>query len=138
MVELVVWADSLSVGIDEIDLQHRKLLEICGELYTASKLDSEQYKLKMSKVIKSVTDYTVYHFREEEALQRRYGYPQADFHKIQHDDFVSSVSEQVNKLNENDPADGANFYAYLANWIVTHVAKSDKIWAGFVKKAMEK
>jgi hemerythrin len=33
---------------------------------------------------------------------------------------------------ENKDA-GVKFYNFVANWVLTHIAKADKIWANYVK-----
>lgn len=135
MTELIEWNDSLSVGIPEIDLQHKKLLKIAGELYELC-VNGTDLKNQLPVVLKRLTDYTVYHFTEEEKFQRKYGYEQVDFHKLQHDQFVTKVMEQINKLNTSSVKEALEFYKFLAMWVTMHIAKADKDWAVVIKQKM--
>ena len=62
MADKIEWNDEYLLGILEIDNQHKKLVAIANELFDITTGNSEVYKLEMSKVLKKLTDYTVYHF----------------------------------------------------------------------------
>ena len=74
MAEKIEWNDEYLLGIQEIDNQHKKLVAIANELYDITTGNSEVYKLEMSKVLKKLTDYTVYHFSSEEEFMKKKGY----------------------------------------------------------------
>ncbi len=136
MAQKLEWLDSYSIAIEEIDLQHKKLLSIANELYDLSTGDSSKYKNEVSKALKKLTDYTEYHFSYEEGFQTKYGYPQTDFHKMQHDQFIKQVNAQIQKLTSPSQDDGLSFYDFLVKWVLSHIAKSDKVWADFVVEKM--
>lgn len=133
MAEKFEWKESYELGIPEIDLQHKRLIAISNDLYDIATQGGERLKLDMAKVLKKLTDYTVYHFTSEEAFQRKYGYAGVEMHKVAHDQFIAEVNHQISQLNSESQEDALRFYGYIANWILTHIAKADKIWADFVK-----
>jgi hemerythrin len=128
------WNEIYELGILEIDLQHKKLISISNELYDVATKDDVNLKLTMSKILKNLTDYTVYHFTSEEEFMKKYGYEGVPMHKIAHDNFVAEVTQQIKKLDSSSKEAVLLFYDYIANWILTHIAKADKIWANFVKE----
>lgn len=130
------WNEIYELGIPEIDLQHKKLISISNELYDVATKDDVNLKLTMSKILKNLTDYTVYHFTSEEDFMKKYGYEGVPMHKIAHDNFVAEVTQQIKKLDSSSKEAVLLFYDYIANWILTHIAKADKIWANFVKEKM--
>lgn len=132
MIERVNWSDDYLLGIPEIDLQHKKLIEIANELYDISIESPEKYKTQMMELIKKLVDYTVYHFSNEENMLVKYNYAGADIHKTAHDGFIKEVKYNLDKLDESDYEAGVRFYSYIANWVLMHIAKADKIWARFV------
>lgn len=136
MTEKIEWSDSYLLGIPEIDGQHKKLLAVANGLYEAASGSAERYKLDMSKNLKKLTDYTEYHFSSEEEFMRSYGYSGADEHKKFHDAFIAEVNSQIQKLSADNREDGAQFYKYVADWVLTHIAQADKVWAAFVKPRM--
>ncbi|MBQ3024127.1 MAG: hemerythrin family protein [Spirochaetaceae bacterium] len=130
------WNEIYELGIPEIDLQHKKLISISNELYDVATKGDVNLKITMSKILKNLTDYTVYHFTSEEEFMKKYGYQGAPMHKIAHDNFVAEVTQQIKNLSEGSQEDVLIFYDYIANWILAHIAKADKIWATFVKEKM--
>lgn len=132
-MEKLSWNDSYLLGITEIDLQHKKLLSLADDMYEIVNGDEDSLKVNLSKVLKSLTDYTVYHFTSEEEFMRKYGYPSADMHKSMHDNFIAEVTKQIKSLNTATKAEAERLYKFLASWVLNHIAKSDKVWAEYIK-----
>lgn len=133
MAGKIEWNDEYLLGILEIDNQHKKLVSIANELYDITADSQETYKLEMSKVLKKLTDYTVYHFTSEEEFMKRYGYAGVDLHKTAHDGFINEVNNQIKQLDDGKIETGLQFYTFVLNWVLTHIAKADKIWAKAIK-----
>ena len=93
------WNEIYELGIPEIDLQHKKLISISNELYDVATKGDVNLKITMSKILKNLTDYTVYHFTSEEEFMKKYGYQGAPMHKIAHDNFVAEVTQQIKNLS---------------------------------------
>ena len=87
------WEDSLSVGYNTIDLHHKKLLTIMEQFKNLFDLPQEEYKLKIGKILKSLSDYTYYHFEEEEKVMNEYGYPDLKEHAEIHKTFKKKIIE---------------------------------------------
>lgn len=132
-MEKLSWNDSYLLGIPEIDLQHKKLLSLADDMYEIVNGDEDSLKVNLSKVLKSLTDYTVYHFSNEEEFMNKYGYPSADMHKSMHDNFIAEVTKQIKSLNTATKTEAERLYKFLASWVLNHIAKSDKVWAEYVK-----
>lgn len=132
-MEKLSWNDSYLLGITEIDLQHKKLLSLADDMYEIVNGDEDSIKVNLSKVLKSLTDYTVYHFSNEEKFMKKYGYPSADMHKSMHDNFIAEVTKQIKSLNTATKTEAERLYKFLASWVLNHIAKSDKVWAEYVK-----
>jgi hemerythrin family protein len=133
LIKKIDWDDSYLLGIQEIDLQHKKLILIANELYDIATRDDQNYKILMPKVIKKLSDYTEYHFTAEENFMKRYGYAGSENHKAQHDGFVKEIRNQITKLSSGTKKDFLEFYNYISRWILEHIAKSDQVWAAYVK-----
>lgn len=132
-MEKLSWNDSYLLGITEIDLQHKKLLSLADDMYEIVNGDEDSIKVNLSKVLKSLTDYTVYHFSNEEEFMKKYGYPSADMHKSMHDNFIAEVTKQIKSLSTATKTEAERLYKFLASWVLNHIAKSDKVWAEYVK-----
>jgi len=133
MVNILSWNDSLATGFKEVDLQHKKLISIIDDVYETVKEPDPEYALKMAKILKQLTDYTEYHFTEEELLMKRHSYVGFDGHKKQHDDFVKKIGLEIKLLAEASQDDGYLFYRFLGTWLLDHIAKSDHAWAEWLR-----
>jgi len=132
MVNILKWDDSLATGFDGVDLQHKKLILIIDDVSKSLQAPEEEYALRMAKDLKRLTDYTVYHFSEEEAFMRKHEYPELEKHHGEHEAFVAEVKRQIATLSRADSVNGFNFYRFLGNWLLNHIAKSDKAWADYI------
>ncbi|MBQ9495774.1 MAG: hemerythrin family protein [Treponema sp.] len=132
-VEKIEWDDAYLLGVPEIDTQHKSLIAIANELYDIAAGISGEYEKDMAHVLKELTAYTEYHFSEEEEFMERYGYPSCSMHKIAHEAFVSEVTHQVHKLADGNREDALLFYSFVVSWVLSHVARADKVWAHYVK-----
>ena len=67
------WGRVLSVDIDEIDEDHKKLVAIFNILGTA--LQQKESRVYIEAVLEELINCTVWHFSHEERLMIRYQYP---------------------------------------------------------------
>jgi len=134
MVNILSWSDSLATGFAEVDLQHKKLISIIDGLFAIVSDGGADYGLKMAKILKQLTDYTAYHFSEEETLMRTNLFPGYDGHKAQHDEFISNIGKEIRLLADASADDGYRFYRFLGTWLLEHIAKSDHAWAEWIRE----
>ena len=134
MIEKIEWKKEYELGVPAIDSQHKKLVELAGDLYAAVTGGPQEYKRNLAKILKALGDYTVYHFSTEEKLMKKYDYLGASTHKIAHRNFIAELNNQVQKLARGSVDDGVQFYNYIGSWLLTHIAKSDKLLADFIIK----
>ena len=52
MVDKVVWSDEYLLGVNEIDSQHKKLVEYANDLYDVASVGGQEYEKKMQSVLK--------------------------------------------------------------------------------------
>lgn len=133
MINILTWDDSLRTGFEEVDLQHKKLIRIIDDVYSSMQSPAGEYALQMSKNLKRLTDYTLYHFSEEETFMKSYGYPDFAAHKQAHDAFIARINGQIGTLPLSGPDDGYQFYRFLGNWLLSHIAKADHDWAAYIR-----
>ncbi len=136
MVEFkkISWNDSYLIGIQEIDVEHKKLVSIINELYDVLYLDFGEYNKRKDSLFNKVLDYTVYHFEHEERLMYFFGYTGYDLHKVQHQAFISEINLFIRELDTKSFDDVTRYYSYLLQWVLNHVSKSDKVWAEHISK----
>ena len=134
MTNLCSWSDALATGFSDIDLQHKKLISIIDDVFRIAQNADGHYALNMAKTLKALTDYTEYHFSEEELFMRSRHYPGLEGHRLQHSDFVGKVNMEIRSLAAAGPDDAYLFYRFLGTWLLDHIAKSDKAWAEWIQE----
>lgn len=119
------WTQELSVGVKEIDDQHKELISRVNAFFEAMKNDG-----KNSQVIEMLSfleSYVVTHFRDEEAIQVRYNYPNYITHRQIHNDFMKNVKALREQIENGFTVATASMVGMtLASWLVLHISKEDK------------
>jgi len=126
------WTDELSVGISEVDTQHKKLIAMINSLNEA--IAEGRAREAIQKVIDELADYTVSHFGMEERYFKQYNYPEYTAHKGLHDRFVAKVNEAREGLTKGRAMIGRDIMIFLKEWLVEHIMKTDKRYAPFLRK----
>jgi hemerythrin len=125
----IEWNDSLSVGVNEIDLQHQKLIGIINELHDAMRLGKGNDVL--GKIIKGLVSYAGTHFLTEEKYFDQFGYPEAGSHKGEHSAFAQKVAEFKDGFDAGKVALSINVMNFLSNWLRNHIKVVDKKYGPF-------
>lgn len=135
------WTDDLSVGVEEIDNQHKELFNRINGLVAAVKQHICKYTI--SDVIRFLEEYIVVHFGEEENYMKKYGYPEYSKHKAQHEKFMQNFSELKKELVKLEGGKKPGSYELsvetnkvVVDWILDHIFKVDKKLGAFLKNKM--
>lgn len=129
MASFMKWDDSYSVGIQKIDDQHKKLIEIISDYYSLIKDDRKE---AMSKTLDSLIEYTSYHFKTEEDLFDKYDFPGNDEHKKIHADFVNTALDVQKRYKEGKLVMPTEVSNLLKNWLIDHITGTDKKYITFL------
>jgi hemerythrin len=129
---LVEWDGKYSVGIDMIDTQHKKLIDLTNTLYEGCLAGEEEAKRYFQKTIQGTVDYVKYHFSAEEKLMEHFGYPDIINHKSQHASFIMKILEDVKSFQSGKKFVPNAFVRYLKDWILSHIAVMDRHYADYI------
>jgi len=90
----IAWSDSLATGIRLIDTQHKKIVKRIARLFDAT--DTKRIYLEVRQMLEFLEEYTDAHFGLEEKYMADYAYPEAGFHKEQHEEFRGKMQKLFN------------------------------------------
>ncbi|GHV85498.1 hypothetical protein AGMMS50230_11060 [Spirochaetia bacterium] len=124
--DIVTWQKSYSVNIPLIDVQHMELINLTNKLYRSCMNGRDNSKEMFMTVLRGAIDYVGYHFSTEEKVMERVAYPGYGNHKQEHNTFVLDVLKSVDNLAKTDKYNPLAFVTYLKDWVLTHIAVSDK------------
>jgi hemerythrin len=125
----VQWDTAFSVGVPVIDGQHRELVRMTNVLFESYE-QHEAMAAYFMRAIQSATNYAKVHFATEEKYMLLVGYPDYEVHKKEHEEFVAEVLRQV-RLFEQNQTQPMDFALFLKNWLLNHIAVSDKKFSPF-------
>ena len=126
---IITWDKSLSVNVGEIDEQHKKLITLINILMDAMK--QGKGKEALEKIISELVAYTTTHFTLEEKYFTKFGYPDADRHKKEHQAFIAKVADFKAKIESGKLALTLEVMNFLSDWLRNHIMKTDKQYSKF-------
>lgn len=122
----MTWKDELSVGVPQIDAQHKKLIEAVNDLFDAC--GQGKGRQKIAETMQFMEDYTKEHFAAEEKLQLKCGYTGYASHHDLHQGFVQDVGRYKAQLEKEGPTIKlvAEFNTFVSTWLIKHISIEDR------------
>lgn len=119
----IKWSDILSIEVDEIDEDHRKLVDIFNILNHAVKEGEPPEYLKA--VLEELINCTIWHFSHEERLMLKYGYEDIEEHKTEHRQLIESAKELQQEILQADGPVADEHIEFLERWLTQHILTTD-------------
>ena len=119
----VEWDESLSVGIDAIDEQHRYLVDLINDLYEV--VSKKSGAREVARLIKATDAYAKVHFRAEEQMMQHYEYAGIQQQEQQHHAFEAKIREFYEELHDNPLVAQFDVLSFLRNWLIHHIRVED-------------
>ncbi|UCB54573.1 MAG: hemerythrin family protein [Thiotrichales bacterium] len=134
-VKHISWEESLDVDIEEINDDHKKLVDLFNLLSQAVENgDSVDY---VDAVLEELITCTIWHFRHEERLMLRYRYDGMELHKAEHTDLIEGVRAMQQMLREENRLPTSEDFEYLAVWLTRHIVGQDMRLGFYLAEVME-
>lgn len=132
--EIFAWKDQYCIGVEEIDAAHQKLFSIVRRLLKNLLVgDYEKNKITCVEAVKYLNQYTIQHFAQEEAYQRKIGYGGYETHKRIHRDMrevtIPALEKELVVSNYSEKS-LKNFAGVCAAWLTSHIMLEDQAIAG--------
>ncbi|MBI5901423.1 MAG: hemerythrin family protein [Rhodocyclales bacterium] len=123
-MKAIVWSKILSVGFEEIDEDHRKLVGIFNELnHAVTAGDATDY---LEATLEELINCTVWHFSHEERLMLKHRYDGIDEHKAQHRELIESARDLQQQLLQAGQDVAEEQIIYLERWLTGHILTTDQ------------
>jgi hemerythrin-like metal-binding protein len=134
MYRTIKWQDEYSVGVKELDDQHKNLLNIINSILTENGDENgiEHDANKLSESISSLIHYAYVHFATEEQYLAQANYPDIKSHILDHVGFIMKTLELSLKVNEGSKDNRRDLLRYLEKWYSLHVLGIDRFYIPFL------
>ena len=120
------------LGVETIDFQHEQLGELLNQLNAVFLAGGSRATERA--LIGKLVDAVKEHFRTEEELMRRVGYPDFEAHKGAHDFLAAQVIEFQQDFIARRSSLTESMMKYLKDWLRDHMLLADKKLGTFLKK----
>lgn len=130
----LVWDSMLSVQVEEIDEDHRKLVALFNMLnHAVVEGDATDY---IEAVLEELISCTVWHFRHEERLMLKYGYKDLLEHKTEHQELIESAKTVQQQLLQEGKPVSIEEIKFLEHWLTEHILTADMKLGTYLCMAM--
>jgi hemerythrin-like metal-binding protein len=131
MLPYMEWRPAYSVGNASIDNQHKQIIEIINDLYSAMQAGEDADIVK--PLLERLLAYTDMHFEFEEQVMEECGYPHLDEHRHLHDQLRHRTDDLRNHVGL---VTGSDLLHFLAEWWADHIQAADKQYAPYVAASL--
>jgi hemerythrin-like metal-binding protein len=123
-MSLIIWTDEFSVGVVEIDNQHKGLVKLINKLYDA--MTYGQANKVLREIIQELVKYTQIHFATEEKYFVKFDYEDSEAHIEEHHEFIASVQKFKEGFEAGNIVLSVDIFKFLKGWLTNHILGSDK------------
>ena len=135
--EIIVWSNKYATGIEIIDHQHKQLVTLTNELYTACLARDDALQTAFKKAMSRMVEYVCFHFNAENKLLSAIDYPDCKNHKKMHDALIQKILDAVKEYNDGKMFVPNNFVRTLVDWVFSHIAFYDKQYSYFAAEKIK-
>lgn len=118
------WGPSWMTGHPVIDADHKMLVQYVNELNLA--MVNGKGREVTSVILDKLVEYTLGHFKREEAIWVEGGLPSIAEHRNTHNNLVEKVKEFLTEFKKGEANVTSELMSFLRGWLVNHVFRSDK------------
>lgn len=131
------WDTCFLTGLPTVDEQHHALVDLINQFGNALIRPVGASSAEMETLFQELTRYTLYHFKEEEALmEQRNIYPiHLEHHRREHAQFVQDIVRMRAGMKDNSSQAGTELLDFLCNWLAFHILGTDRLMAWLMEAA---
>ncbi|MFM5463544.1 bacteriohemerythrin [Aeromonas simiae] len=130
---LMHWNDSFSVHVPSMDEQHQGLFNAMNRIYQAvqEKAPSHVREQRLNELLSLARQ----HFADEERGMAQAHYPGLQRHKQEHAKLLHELGHLLTQHSGDEQEDSLEVIAFLKNWLLDHIFRSDKLYGEPMQQA---
>ena len=128
------WDECFVTGVTMVDEQHRQLVNIMNRFGEVLMQADEPTQTGLDRVFDELTEYSSYHFREEEAMMHAISLDSRHVrhHCEEHAKFLQDVIRMHAVATRGNHEAANRLLTYLTNWLAYHILGTDQIMARLI------
>ncbi len=119
---LIEWSPQFSLGVAELDNEHRDLLQIINRLY--EQIQSGHYQTTVIDALEELHGSAANHFAHEEEIMRNRHYAKFDEHHADHRRLLAEITAMIHQCQDGIDDDEA-MAKWLYEWFSHHSKTHD-------------
>ena len=123
MAELLEWKDYFSLGIAEVDFEHREMIDLINRLYASMRAGAGADEVQ--EFLAEVHARIAAHFALEERLMRQMGYAELGPHKDDHERLLDDILNIIDDCATDGRFDPDDLARRLDHWFTDHFKTFD-------------
>ena len=123
-MDKIIWNSHYETGIENIDFQHKILVERLNdiiELQAKGEVQSNLFELLVF-----LEGYANYHFQTEEMIFKSFPYSNALDHIATHNFFKKKIKDFKEKYSIGETLIDKELIEFLSKWLLDHILGTDK------------
>lgn len=116
------WSPEFSVGIEEIDSQHKYLFKLIS-IFQQAIINQSSVEL-LANMLDALLEYAENHFRTEEHYFA--DHPESELHLQIHQAFVEQIRQFEKDVRAGKTNLDEDLTTFLENWLTNHIIHTDR------------
>lgn len=121
------WKDEYAIGIQEIDNQHKTLLEFITDFEQA--VEGKAHWNTVQPLIARTREFVKFHFAVEESLMHIVKYPGFAAHRAEHQNVLDQLAALEHRVLRRETM--GELQQMMRTWLFQHIIESDQPFARY-------
>jgi len=121
---IVNWKDEYIIGVEEIDIQHQKMVNLVNNLHAS--VEARVEKGELERLLVELVEYTRMHFSTEEKFMKKNAAPNFKEHHKEHKSLLRHLDHLVSIVANGQQPTFFSDYDLSSDWMIAHILEHDK------------
>jgi hemerythrin-like metal-binding protein len=122
-MSLLQWREEFATGIEDVDYEHREMIELINELH--ANLSNKSSGMSIIDFLGEINARISAHFALEEKVMRERDYDQYRDHKEDHERLLEEIRDIMDDYEDQARFDEHAFALRLTRWFTEHFKTKD-------------
>ena len=127
---IMIWNPNYSVGVKELDDQHKVLIHMINEMHYAMNNDKGQEAI--AAIVEQMFDYMETHFTTEEGYMSDCDYQGLQAHQQKHEEFRVKARDLRTRIGRGEYVLSFEIVRFLSDWLQNHIMVVDKKYSSLL------
>jgi hemerythrin len=130
---ILKWSDNMSVGVKEMDDDHKLVIDVVSSLYASRKGNPPEV---VRQIFSSMRLHVIEHFRREEDILKNVMFDKIEEHIEVHNAFIERLTVLEDLMNSEESfVLSDDILNSVARWLFNHIMTEDKDYVVYAARS---